>query len=130
MRERMFIVDDEPAIVALCEIILERNGFVVAGSALDGEEAVSRFKALSEPVDMVLLDYRMPKKDGIEVMGELLNIDPTLKILFISADTHARNRAMESGASGFLAKPFGISELVGAIMRTLHLTEDDLKSAS
>jgi len=124
----MFIVDDEPSLVAICRIILERKGFEVVGSALDGEEAVAAYKALKDGADMVLLDYRMPRKNGLETMDELLGIDSGLKVLFMSADTSIMEAALRDGAAGFIVKPFEISELIGTVKRILGIPEEELRT--
>lgn len=130
MTKRIFVVDDEPSMIQLCTIILQRAGFTVVGSALDGVEAINEFNALSDSPDMVLLDHRMPRKNGLETMNELLHIDPDLKILFISADTSITSLALKGGAAGFLAKPFSVSELTETVKWVLQLTDDGLSQAS
>jgi len=124
MTGRMFIVDDEPSIVELCKVVLQRRGFTVVGSALDGEEAVSKFRGLKDGADMILLDYRMPRKNGLETLSALLNIDPDIKVLFMSADTSIIDVALRDGAAGFLVKPFEISELIDTIKKILRIPED------
>ncbi len=116
--------------IQLCTIILQREGLTVVGSALDGVEAVLGFKALKVPPDMVLMDHRMPRKNGLETMNELLAIEPDLKILFISADTSITSLALQAGAAGFLAKPFSVSQLTTTVRRILQLTGDDTHIAS
>lgn len=130
MTRRIFVVDDEPSMIQLCTIILQREGLTVVGSALDGVDAVIGFKALKIPPDMVLLDHRMPRKNGLETMSELLLIEPGLKILFISADTSITSLALEGGAAGFLAKPFSVSQLTTTVKRILQLTGDNQHLAS
>lgn len=119
MSKRIFIVDDEPSMIQLCTIVLEHDGFTIVGSALDGVEAIAGFKALDEPPDMVLMDHRMPRKNGLETMSELLSMDPRLKVLFISADTSVTSRALEGGAAGFLVKPFSMLQLRSTVKEIL-----------
>ena len=91
------------------------KGHVVTAKAYDGEEAVSLFKNLSNKPDIILMDHRMPIKNGLETTKELLEIDPQSKIIFVSADYTVRNQAFEIGAIDFLEKPIDLDTLVSLI---------------
>ncbi|MHA2233612.1 MAG: response regulator [Candidatus Hodarchaeales archaeon] len=71
------------------------------------------------PPDIILMDYRMPKKDGLLVSKEILAIDPKSTIIFISADTSVKSQALSMGAVAFLEKPFSFRELLTAINEVL-----------
>jgi two-component system, chemotaxis family, chemotaxis protein CheY len=81
----------------------------------DGEEAVRRYKELGEQVVIVIMDQRMPVKDGVTATQEILSYDPTAKILFGSADLQVKSDALKAGAKDFLLKPFRIEALLKAI---------------
>jgi CheY-like chemotaxis protein len=130
MTKRIFVVDDEPSMIQLCTILLQREGFTVVDSALDGVEAVTKLKVLTDPLDMVLMDHRMPRKNGLETMSELLLMDPHLKVLFISADTSITSLALEGGAAGFLAKPFSVADFSNIVRSILHPTDSGVNTAS
>jgi two-component system chemotaxis response regulator CheY len=85
--------------------------------AYDGEEAINIFKSLSNKPDIILMDHRMPVKNGLETTKELLDLDPTSKIIFVSADYTARNLAFEIGAIDFLEKPIDLDTLVSIIKK-------------
>ncbi len=72
----MFLVDDEKFIVDLYRDILEANGHTVIGVASDGEEAVQKYKAMSEKPVVIIMDQRMPVKDGVSATQEILKMDP------------------------------------------------------
>jgi len=70
---------------------------------------------MDEPPDIMIMDHRMPSKDGVETTKEILKINPNIKIIFASADATVRDAALASGARSFLSKPFAISDLLAGI---------------
>jgi len=111
----VFLVDDEKFIVDLYRDILEANGHTVIGVASDGEEAVKKYKEMKEKPVIIIMDQRMPVKDGVSATQEILSMDPGAMIFFGSADLHIEKDALAAGARGFLLKPFRIEELLAAI---------------
>ena len=111
----IFIVDDEPVLHRLYRDILEFNGYRVIAEAYDGEEAVRIFAGLVNKPDIILMDYRMPKMNGLEAMEAILKIDPNAKIVFASADDSIEDKVKECGAFSFIAKPFRINPLLQTI---------------
>jgi two-component system chemotaxis response regulator CheY len=111
----VFLVDDEKFIVDLYRDILEANGHIVVGVASDGEEAVRKYKEMAEKPVVIIMDQRMPIKDGVSATQEILKMDPDALIFFGSADLHIEKEALAAGARGFLLKPFRIEELLAAI---------------
>lgn len=109
------IVDDEKAIrESLSKVIdFEKYGFVLCATAKDGEEALEKTKELHP--NLVLLDIRMPKLDGLSYLKELRksNIEDT-KVLLLSgySDFTYAKEAMKYGARGYLTKPLEEEELV------------------
>jgi two-component system, chemotaxis family, chemotaxis protein CheY len=81
----VLIVDDEGDIRTLVRALIGRssNGLEVVGEASDGDEALELFRQL-EP-DVVVLDYRMPRMDGVTCAREILQIAPDQKLLLFSA---------------------------------------------
>jgi len=98
------------------------NRFKVLGQANNGEEAVSLFKSLSEKPDIILMDHRMPIKNGIDATKEILSLDSNAKILFASADDSVKGEALSIGAIGFTTKPFSIPELIEDMEKFLNET--------
>ncbi|HEX9908953.1 MAG TPA: response regulator [Thermoplasmata archaeon] len=111
----VFLVDDEKFIVDLYRDILEANGHTVIGIASDGDEAVKKYKEMKEKPVIIIMDQRMPVKDGVSATQEILKMDPGATIFFGSADLHIEKEAIAAGAKGFLLKPFRIEELLTAI---------------
>jgi putative two-component system response regulator len=121
---RILIVDDEEENVMLLERLLDVSGFINVASTTDSSEVVA-LCAKEEP-DLLLLDLQMPRPDGFEVMSQL---EPwtrgatRMPILVLTADStrDTKTRALSSGASDFLNKPFDTTEVVLRV-RNLLLT--------
>lgn len=111
----MFLVDDEKFIVELYRDILEAHGHKVVDVASDGEEAIRKYKKMKTKPVVVIMDQRMPVRDGVSATQEILRINPDAAIFFGSADLHIEKEALAAGAKGFLLKPFRIEELLAAI---------------
>ncbi|HUL62434.1 MAG TPA: response regulator [Methanocella sp.] len=109
------IVDDEPMLVKTYEKLLRRRQIPIAFSAYSGEEAVAKFKEASPRPGIVILDYRMGRMNGLEVMKAILAEEPGTKVIFISGDGDARGLSLASGAMHFLKKPVHIEEIMAAI---------------
>ena len=93
--------------------------FNVVGIANNGNEAVSMYKSFSKKPDIILMDYRMPVKNGIEATKEILKINNMAKIIFLSADMTIREEALSLGVASFKEKPIKINRLVESINRVL-----------
>jgi len=111
----VFLVDDEKFIVELYRDILEAHGHEVIDVASDGEEAIRKYKKMKEKPVVIIMDQRMPVRDGVSATQEILRMDPDATIFFGSADLHIEKEALAAGAKGFLLKPFRIEELLAAI---------------
>jgi two-component system chemotaxis response regulator CheY len=96
------------------------SGFQILGIANNGDEAINMFRNFSEKPDIVILDYRMPIKNGIDTLKEILQIDHNSKIIFTSADNTIRKEVYSCGAMGFLDKPFTQQKLVATLNKCLN----------
>jgi len=111
---RVLYAEDDPGMRQAVGRLLKVSGASVA-IAHDGLEAT--LKALAETFDLVLMDLRMPRMDGIEAALVLRALDCRVPIIGVTADTTAgvRAKAIEAGFDVVLPKPFEHSELIGAI---------------
>ncbi len=109
------IVDDENAIVNVLKMVLKRHAIPIAFTANDGDVAIELFKKANPKPDIILMDHRMMKMDGIEATKQILNIDPQVKIIFISADRHMESEALKAGAKLFITKPASLKTILKAI---------------
>jgi len=112
MKYSVFIVEDEPILQYLYESLLKSAGYLVISTAKNGEEAITKFRLFPNKPDFILMDYRMPIKNGLEAMEEILRVQPSSKIIFASADRSIKEKALSSGAVGFLEKPFDSADLI------------------
>jgi two-component system, chemotaxis family, chemotaxis protein CheY len=111
----VFVVDDEVFIQDLYLNLLTLGGHTVVDTAYNGQEAVEKFHKLKRRPDLIIMDHRMPIKNGMEATAEILALNPKAKILFISADVSQESRCQEAGAVGFLEKPFPMDKLFKTI---------------
>jgi signal transduction histidine kinase len=113
--QEILIVDDETSNLDLLQSILARSGFKNVNCVSDPCLALQAF--IEQPPDLVLLDLSMPKLDGFAIMHELQSLlppDSYLPILVITGDRAdaTKEKALASGATDFVAKPFNPREIV------------------
>ena len=113
------VVDDEVYLQDLYSDILSVVGHEIVDRAFNGEEAVIKYEAMTQKPDLIIMDHRMPIKNGIEATMDILKINPKARVLFISADVSQEKRAGQIGAVGFLEKPFPMDKLFRTIERVL-----------
>lgn len=115
----IMIADDSAAIRLVLKDILGIGKHTVVAEAVDGDEAVDLFfKSLP---DMLLLDLAMPKKDGLDVLKEILEKDSSAKIVLITAsdDQKIINQCLEIGALSCISKPFDFNLVLKQINESL-----------
>ncbi len=110
----VLIVDDEAAIRESLQTLLEFEGYSVE-VAIDGAEGLTRIA--EHPFDLVLLDFAMPERNGIEVLRELRERDAELPVIMITAYGTVENavNAMQSGATNFIQKPWDNEKLLADV---------------
>ena len=95
-------------------------GFQVLGIANNGEEAIRMFNFFTIKPDIIILDYRMPIKNGIDALKVILQIDHNSKVIFASADKTIKEEVYANGAMGFLDKPFTHQKLIYTLNKCLN----------
>jgi len=113
-RGMVLVVDDDTSILDTVSSILSGEGYDVV-SASSGQEALDAV-ARKLPL-LILLDMRMPVMDGWAVARALRGKGITVPIVVMTAAESAQRWADEVGAEGYLAKPFGLDELLTAVER-------------
>jgi DNA-binding NarL/FixJ family response regulator len=117
---RVLVVDDQRVVrEGLATLLGLLDDIEVVGSATDGEEAVGVAAGLRP--DVVLMDLRMPRCDGVEATRRLLVQDPDLRVLVLTtfADDQSVLEALRAGARGYLTKDAGAVEIDQAIHRVI-----------
>jgi two-component system, chemotaxis family, chemotaxis protein CheY len=110
----VLVVDDDTSILDTVSAILTGEGYEVV-SAASGQEALAAV-ARKQPL-LILLDMRMPVMDGWAVARSLRAQGLSVPIVVMTAAESAKRWADEVGAEGYLAKPFGLDELLAAVER-------------
>ena len=118
----MFIVEDDVSLRLLYEKALSLSGHEVIGLAKDGEEAVKMYQNFSEKPDIIIMDHRMPVKNGIEATKEIFNnsIKEKPKVIFASADQTIKDLALSIGVTSFKSKPFTLENLFNNIKKAVN----------
>lgn len=88
--------------------------------ASNGVEAVEKFRHFPEKPHIILMDHRMPLKDGLETTKEIRQLSTKPRIIFISADIGIRETALDLGAVAFLVKPFIFENLIAIIRKAIN----------
>ncbi|GAB3265936.1 response regulator transcription factor [Nocardioides dilutus] len=114
---RVMVVDDHPMWRDAVERDLRAAGFDVVGVAANGTEALARFPACRPQV--VVLDLQIPEPNGVEVTAQVLQHDPSARVLILSASGEQSDvlDAVKAGATGYLVKSASRSELLDAVRR-------------
>jgi response regulator NasT len=111
---KIAIIDDDASERLVLKGLVEEAGFTVVAEGADGVEAVKVCERSSP--DLVIMDVKMPLKDGIEATAELQRCCPTpVVLLTASTDAGTIKRAAEAGVMAYLVKPVREEELVPAM---------------
>jgi len=121
---RILVVDDDGGIRSFVTQALEEEGYVVEQAGTGGDALASVAVA---PPNLILLDVRMPGVDGWQVLDELRSAaGPQTPVVVMTASYSGQDRALQSGAQGYLAKPFELTDLLDCVNlhSRLRLTVD------
>jgi two-component system NtrC family sensor kinase len=115
----VLVIDDEPGVIQLCQRLLERANFHVLAitHAIQGLELLDQ-----TPVDLLLVDIRMPEIDGFQVIDQARRRRPDLAVVVMTGfgTVETAIEALRRGADGLILKPFAGAELVQSVNRALQ----------
>jgi two-component system, NarL family, invasion response regulator UvrY len=126
MTVRVLICDDH-AIVrqGIKQMLADAGDITLAGEAADGAEGVAAVRHAAgggTPIDVVLLDIAMPRRDGLDVLKQLKDEFPKLPVLILSTypDRQYAVRSLKLGAAGYLNKSADSEQIIAAIRKVAH----------
>src|SRR6185436_1248071 len=121
-RARILIVDDQESNLRLLEYALRRGGYLAVSSTANPLEVSALH--LRHRYDLILLDIQMPRMNGFEVLQGLRSFgeEGAVAILVLTVDPAQMVRALESGVTGFLSKPFVLAEVLTCVRLMLEKT--------
>lgn len=117
-KTRIFLVDDEPAILRGLELLLAREPYLLlCGSAASPAEALQSILMVAP--DLVVVDLHLKEHQGCELLRQLRRLQPQLRLLVFSLHDQPSlaQEALEAGANGYITKEEGTDKLLEAIAR-------------
>ena len=115
--KRVLVVDDEPEVTIALQIFFLGKGYEML-TAMEGLQAMRLLR--QQPVDLVLLDMKMPGVNGMEVLKFIHSQCPSTQVIVLTAyDLQYQEMAEQMGVDGFLMKPFGIQALTQTVQQVL-----------
>ncbi len=118
-KSKILVVDDEESLRTVLSGELTGEGYDVR-TASDGDEAIAELK--KDSFDLLLLDIKMPRVDGFEVLKFVKEKNPDTKVVMLTAFADLKNpiEAKKLGAEDFVSKPYDLVDLLTTLERVLH----------
>ena len=125
-RKNVLVIDDEPIVLDSCRRILHDEGFEVNG-AMNGREGLKKIE--EDKYDAVLVDWKLPEIDGMEVLRIIKKNHPDIIVVMITGYPSVASavQAMKLGVSNYVSKPFTPEELKEALVNALAHSEQPKK---
>ncbi len=126
--ETILLVEDEPSILSMTRIMLERNGYRVLPSVTP-EKAIKKAKDYSEVIDLLMTDVVMPGMNGRDLAGQIVPLYPDIRLLFMSGYSPsiiAHQGVLDEGVA-FIQKPFSMADLTEKVREVLDMTSDKIQ---
>jgi len=118
-RKNVLVIDDEPIVLDSCRRILKQEGFDVNG-AFNGREGLKKIE--EDKYDAVLVDWKLPEIDGMEVLRIIKKNHPEVIVVMITGypSVESAVKAMKLGVSDYVSKPFTPDELKETIIKAIE----------
>ncbi|HVP36743.1 MAG TPA: response regulator [Terriglobales bacterium] len=118
-RKNLLVIDDEPIVLDSCRRILKQEGFDVNG-AFSGREGLKKIE--EDKYDAVLVDWKLPEIDGMEVLRIIKKNHPEVVVVMITGypSVESAVKAMKLGVSDYVSKPFSPDELKDTIIKAIE----------
>ena len=115
------LIDDEPMVTDVCELMLRELGHRVL-KAYSGSEGIKIYEANRERIDLIISDFNMPGMNGQEVVNTLRIMGHSVKVLLSSGGLSAaeEEKVVGNGFSGFLRKPYNMTTLSNKMAEILN----------
>ena len=118
IRKRILVIDDDEEMLALVQIALEEDGYLVS-TANSGQTAISSYSTINP--DLVLLDIRMPLLNGYEVLEKIREISNVPVIMLTGVqDANSVAQSLNLGADDYIRKPFSVQEFLAHVRAKLR----------
>lgn len=118
MKPKILICDDEEGIREALKLILEENYDLSFCS--DGGKCLSTLKD-GPKFNVVLLDIKMPKINGLEILKQIKSVNPQIKVIMVTGyrSVETAEEAVKAGANDYVLKPFTSKDVLGSVTRVL-----------
>ncbi len=116
---RIYIVDDEPHILAVLQTLLETQGHEVVAES--NAQAVLEKITAGEEMDLLISDVRMSPLNGIKLLNNVNEVRPSLPVILVTAffSPESEKEAKQNGAAACIPKPFDITVLLNAVNKAI-----------
>ena len=123
----ILVADDEENVRKLVRMNLQAEGYTVL-EAVDGQDALDKITA--QDPDVIVLDVRMPRVDGLGVLRRLQGQGETRRVVMLTGATDEEDylRGWGAGADDYISKPFEPEQLLSAVERVLNLSPQELQT--
>lgn len=118
---KILIVEDQENLAKIIQKGLLAEGFL-ADYVMDGQQAIKHLNVYHNEYDLVVLDFMLPEKDGLEVLSEIRHSGFSIPVLMLTAKTDKKDvtAGLNGGADDYLTKPFSFDELLARIRAILR----------
>lgn len=116
-KKSIFLVEDDPDLRNLYQKILNLKEFHVIAAAKDGIEAVKMYRNFKKKPEIILMDYHMPQRNGLQAAYEILELNGGVQIFIMSGDFTIQEEVESHPGLKFILKPSNVGDLVAFLKK-------------